>query len=48
MVLLWFSVIFGTYNGAMIPFLTEMMPPLVRTAEASRWHSVAQRRSSAA
>jgi MHS family citrate/tricarballylate:H+ symporter-like MFS transporter len=32
MVLLWFSVIFGTYNGAMIPFLTEMMPPLVRTA----------------
>jgi metabolite-proton symporter len=29
---LWFSFIFGTYNGAMIPFLTEMMPPLVRTA----------------
>jgi MFS transporter, MHS family, citrate/tricarballylate:H+ symporter len=29
---LWFSLIFGTYNGAMIPFLTEMMPPLVRTA----------------
>jgi MFS transporter, MHS family, citrate/tricarballylate:H+ symporter len=31
-VLLWFSFIFGTYNGAMIPFLTEMMPPLVRTS----------------
>jgi MFS transporter, MHS family, citrate/tricarballylate:H+ symporter len=29
---LWFSLIFGTYNGAMIPFLTERMPPLVRTA----------------
>jgi len=31
-VLLWFSFIFGTYNGAMIPFLAEMMPPAVRTA----------------
>jgi MFS transporter, MHS family, citrate/tricarballylate:H+ symporter len=29
---LWFSLIFGTYNGAMIPFLAEMMPPVVRTA----------------
>jgi MFS transporter, MHS family, citrate/tricarballylate:H+ symporter len=29
---LWFSFIFGTYNGAMIPFLTEMMPPKVRTS----------------
>jgi hypothetical protein len=29
---LWFSFIFGTYNGAMIPFLAEMMPPMVRTA----------------
>jgi metabolite-proton symporter len=29
---LWFSFIFGTYNGAMIPFLTEMMPPRVRTS----------------
>jgi MFS transporter, MHS family, citrate/tricarballylate:H+ symporter len=29
---LWFSFIFGMYNGAMIPFLAEMMPPMVRTA----------------
>jgi MFS transporter, MHS family, citrate/tricarballylate:H+ symporter len=29
---LWFSFIFGTYNGAMIPFLTEMMPPRVKTS----------------
>jgi len=29
---LWFSFIFGAYNGAMIPFLTEMMPPRVRTS----------------
>lgn len=41
MVQLWFSVIFGTYNGAMIPFLTEMMPPLVRTAGFSLAFSVA-------
>jgi MFS transporter, MHS family, citrate/tricarballylate:H+ symporter len=32
LVQLWFSFIFGTYNGAMIPFLAEMMPPMVRTA----------------
>jgi MFS transporter, MHS family, citrate/tricarballylate:H+ symporter len=32
LVQLWFSFIFGTYNGAMIPFLTEMMPPRVRTS----------------
>jgi MFS transporter, MHS family, citrate/tricarballylate:H+ symporter len=41
MVQLWFSVIFGTYNGAMIPFLTEMMPPLVRTAGFSLAFSAA-------
>jgi metabolite-proton symporter len=40
-VLLWFSFIFGTYNGAMIPFLTEMMPPLVRTAGFSLAFSAA-------
>lgn len=40
-VLLWFSCIFGTYNGAMIPFLTEMMPPLVRTAGFSLAYSFA-------
>jgi sugar phosphate permease len=38
---LWFSFLFGTYNGAMIPFLTEMMPPLVRTAGFSLAFSVA-------
>jgi MFS transporter, MHS family, citrate/tricarballylate:H+ symporter len=32
LVQLWFSFIFGNYNGAMIPFLTEMMPPRVRTS----------------
>jgi MFS transporter, MHS family, citrate/tricarballylate:H+ symporter len=32
LVQLWFSFVFGTYNGAMIPFLTEMMPPRVRTS----------------
>src|SRR5271166_2294328 len=26
---LWLSFIFGTYNGAMIPFLAEMMPASV-------------------
>ena len=28
---LWFSFLFGSYNGAMIVFLTEIMPPKVRT-----------------
>ena len=28
---LWFSCIFGCYNGAMVPFLTEIMPPEIRT-----------------
>ena len=41
LVLLWFSFIFGTYNGALIPFLTEMMPPLVRTSGFSLAFSVA-------
>jgi hypothetical protein len=31
MVELWFSCIFGCYNGAMVPFLAEIMPPEVRT-----------------
>ena len=38
---LWFSFIFGTYNGALIPFLTEMMPPLVRTSGFSLAFSLA-------
>ena len=28
---LWYSMIFGTYNGAMIPLLAEVMPQKVRT-----------------
>jgi metabolite-proton symporter len=32
MVELFFSFIFGTYNGAMIPYLAEVMPPEVRTS----------------
>ncbi len=38
-VLLWYSFIFGIYNGAMIPFVLNMMPYKVRTA-VSRWPSV--------
>ena len=30
-VVLWFSMIFGLYNGAMIPLLAETMPQKVRT-----------------
>ena len=30
-VVLWFSMIFGLYNGAMIPLLAEIMPQKVRT-----------------
>ena len=41
MVQLWFSFIFGMYNGAMIPFLTEIMPPLVRTSGFSLAYSCA-------
>src|SRR5262249_49773883 len=38
---LWFSFFFGMYNGAMIPFLAEMMPPAVRTARFSLAFSLA-------
>ncbi|RRE16001.1 hypothetical protein EAN91_04520 [Klebsiella pneumoniae] len=31
-VLLWLSFIYGMYNGAMIPALTEIMPAEVRVA----------------
>jgi MFS family permease len=31
LVVLWFSAIFGLYNGAMIPLLAEIMPDKVRT-----------------
>jgi MHS family citrate/tricarballylate:H+ symporter-like MFS transporter len=38
---LWFSFIYGTYNGAAIVFLTEFMPPYVRTAGFSIAYSLA-------
>jgi MHS family citrate/tricarballylate:H+ symporter-like MFS transporter len=38
---LWFSFFFGTYNGAMVPFLAEMMPAEVRTAGFSLAFSLA-------
>ena len=41
MVELWFSFFFGMYNGAMIPFLTEIMPARVRTAAFSFAYSLA-------
>ena len=31
-VLLWFSFLYGSYNGAMVVALTEVVPPAVRTA----------------
>jgi metabolite-proton symporter len=40
-VLLWFSFFFGAYNGALIPFLAEIMPPQVRTAGFSLSFSLA-------
>jgi MFS transporter, MHS family, citrate/tricarballylate:H+ symporter len=38
---LWFSLLFGVYNGAMIPSLVEMMPLKVRTAAFSLAFSLA-------
>jgi metabolite-proton symporter len=38
---LWFSFFFGVYNGAMVPLLTEIMPPAVRTAAFSLAYSLA-------
>jgi MFS family permease len=38
---LWFSCIFGCYNGAMIPFLAEILPPEVRTSAFSLAFSLA-------
>jgi MFS transporter, MHS family, citrate/tricarballylate:H+ symporter len=40
-VLLYFSVFFGIYNGAMIPALTEVMPVQVRVAGFSLAYSLA-------
>ncbi len=38
---LWFSICFGMYSGAMIPFLTEIMPPEIRTVGFSLAFSLA-------
>jgi len=38
---LWYSVLFGLYNGAMIPFVIEMMPQKIRTAGFSLSFSLA-------
>jgi len=38
---LWFSLLFGLYNGSMIPSLVEMMPSKVRTAGFSLAFSLA-------
>ncbi len=39
--LLWLSFIYGLYNGAMIPALTELMPAHVRVAGFSLAYSLA-------
>jgi metabolite-proton symporter len=41
MVELWFSAMFGFYNGAMVPYLVELMPAGVRTAGFSLAYSLA-------
>jgi hypothetical protein len=38
---LWLSFIFGSYNGAMVVFLTEIMPIDVRTSGFSLAYSLA-------
>jgi len=38
---LWLSFLFGSYNGAMVPFLTEIMPAKVRAAGFSIAFSLA-------
>src|SRR5215831_6153760 len=38
---LWLSFLFGSYNGAMIPWLTEIMPPDVRASGFSIAFSLA-------
>jgi MHS family citrate/tricarballylate:H+ symporter-like MFS transporter len=40
-VLLWLSLLYGLYNGAMIPALTEVMPQRVRVAGFSIAYSLA-------
>lgn len=38
---LWLSFIFGSYNGAMVVYLTELMPPEVRASGFSLAYSLA-------
>jgi hypothetical protein len=38
---LWFSFIYGSYNGAMVVFLTEIMPVSVRTTGFALAYSMA-------
>jgi len=38
---LWLSFIYGSYNGAMVVYLTEIMPAAVRTAGFSLAYSLA-------
>jgi metabolite-proton symporter len=38
---LWFSMIFGSYNGAMVVFLTEIMPAHIRASGFSLAYSLA-------
>jgi hypothetical protein len=38
---LWLSFLYGSYNGAMVVFLTEIMPADVRTAGFSLAYSLA-------
>ena len=40
-VALWFSLIFGGYNGSMVVFLTEIMPVEVRASGFSLAYSLA-------
>src|SRR5262249_1643413 len=40
-VALWFSMIFGSYNGSMVVFLTEIMPARVRTSGFAVAYSLA-------
>ena len=41
MVELWYSLLFGLYNGAMIPFVIDLMPQKIRTAGLSLAYSTA-------
>jgi MFS family permease len=38
---LWFSFLYGSYNGAMVVYLTEIMPPEVRTSGFALAYSMA-------